>query len=50
MSNEYYLPAREIEKLQIARQQTKLKRQADRIKAVVLLGRGCLVLNVAEAC
>ncbi|MCI0536542.1 MAG: IS630 family transposase [Verrucomicrobiales bacterium] len=49
MSNEYRLSARAIEKLQDAHRQTKIKRQADRIKAVILLGRGWTARNVAEA-
>jgi len=49
MSNEYRLSVSEIEKLQVAHRQTRIKRQADRIKAVVLLGRGWSVRDVAEA-
>ena len=49
MNNEYQLSAANIHELEVLHRQIKVKRQADRIKAVVLLARGWSVRDVATA-
>ena len=49
MTDSYHLSERELAHLRSAHRHTREKRQADRLKAVYLLGRGWTVSQVAEA-